>query len=97
MQTIEVYYDYDGVFGDTMTPAIQEMKQMGLYETEEGRTKYFKELDWTTFLVRAGFIKNSPETINRLKEEGYKVSFLTHINSMDEYIAKINFIKKLKN
>lgn len=91
-----VYFDYDGVFGDTMTPAIQEMKELGLYETEEGRTKYFKELDWGKFLIKAGFIKNAIETINILTEKGYKVAFLTHVNSFMEHIEKINFIKNIK-
>ncbi|MDD4547640.1 MAG: hypothetical protein PHI05_02735 [Bacilli bacterium] len=96
MRAREVYYDYDGVFGDTMTPAVKEMKANGMYETEEGRTKYFRELNWIEFLQRAGFIKNSPEAINALNKLGYGVSFLTHINSLDEYIAKINFIKNIE-
>ncbi|MFA5603286.1 MAG: hypothetical protein WDA12_00310 [Bacilli bacterium] len=95
MRKRKVYYDYDGVFGDTMTPAVKEMKEKGLYETEEGRTKYFRELNWVEFLKRAGFIKNSPEAINALNKKGYGVSFLTHVNSLDEYVAKINFIKNI--
>lgn len=96
MRTRKVYYDYDGVFGDTMTPAIKEMKEKGMYDTEEGRTKYFKELNWVEFLKRAGFIKNSPEAINALNKKGFGVSFLTHVNSLEEYVAKINFIKNIE-
>jgi hypothetical protein len=91
-----VYLDYDGVFGDTMTPAIIEMKEKGLYDTEEGRTKYFKELDWGVFLKKAGFMKNAIEAINTLMDMGYKVAFLTHVNSLAEHIEKINFIKNIK-
>ena len=93
---ILVYYDYDGVFGDTMNPAKKEMKELGLYETEEGRTKYFQELNWSEFLIKTPFIKNSPETVNTLIEKGYKTAFLTHVNSLNEYIAKIDFIKNIK-
>ncbi len=96
MRTMQVYYDYDGVFGDTMNPAIKEMKEKGLYETEEGRTKYFRELNWAYFLKKTPFITNSPETIKTLMDNGYKVSFLTHVNSLDEYIDKIRFIKNIK-
>ena len=96
MRTMQVYYDYDGVFGDTMNPAIKEMKEKGLYETEEGRTKYFRELNWAYFLKKTPFITNSPETIKTLMDNGYKVSFLTHVNSLNEYIDKIRFIKGIK-
>ncbi|MDD2434800.1 MAG: hypothetical protein PHO63_00935 [Bacilli bacterium] len=92
---MDIYWDYDGVFGDTMTPAIIEMKSLGLFETEEGRTKYFKELDWEKFLVKAGFMENAPEAINLLAKKGYKQSFLTHVNSLAEAEAKIKFIKSI--
>ena len=93
MRTMQVYYDYDGVFGDTMNPAIKEMKELGLYDTEEGRTKYFRELKWREFLKKTPFIKNSPETVNALMKLNYKVSFLTHVNSLDEHVDKIIHVK----
>lgn len=91
-----VYWDYDGVFGDTMTPAIAEMKELGLYDTEEGRTKYFRELDWSKFLVKAGFMENAIEAINMLTDKGYKQAFLTHVNSFPEHIDKIYHIKNTR-
>ena len=29
----EIYWDYDGFFGDTMTPSIEEMKELGFNGT----------------------------------------------------------------
>lgn len=92
---MDVYWDYDGVFGDTMTPATLEMTELGLISTEEGRTKYFRELNWESFLVKAGFMKNAPEAINLLSKKGYRQSFLTHVNSLAEAEAKIKFIKSI--
>lgn len=93
MSEIKVYFDFDGVMGDTMAPAIKEMKELNLYDTEEGRTKYFKELNWSNILAKTPYIKNSILTINTLFEMGYETPVLTHVNSFNEHIDKINHIK----
>lgn len=66
-----VYFDYDGVCADTMTPSIKEMKELDLYDTEEGRTKYYRELQWGPFLERTGLIKYVAWAINRFMELNY--------------------------
>jgi phosphomevalonate kinase len=56
---------------------------------------YYKNLDWKELLRNSKVINDSINCMNKIIEsERFEVSILTHINSLDEAVEKIKFIRK---
>ena len=78
-----LYIDFDGVILDVKT----QTKEVGLL---------FSKLDWETLIEESEELSNSINSIKDLKEsKKFNISILTHINSLKEAKAKIEFINNL--
>lgn|SRR5574344_734076 len=94
-----LYIDFDGVILDTIeeTRIMMENSGVDLNNEEEVRV-FYKELDWNYLLENTKEINNSLECINKIIDTNlFDVSILTHVNSINEIIEKIKYIRKYFN
>lgn len=93
-----LYIDFDGVILDTITPVYKLAKKLNLdvkTQTKEVGLLYSK-IDWETLIEESDELSDSINSIKKLKESGkFNISILTHINSLKEAKAKIEFINNL--
>jgi hypothetical protein len=93
-----LYIDFDGVILDTITPVYNLAKKLNLdvkTQTKEVGL-LFSKIDWETLIDESEELSNSINSIKKLKEsKKFNISILTHINSLKEAKAKIEFINNL--
>ena len=93
-----LYIDFDGVILDTITPVYNLAKKLKLdvkTQTKEVGLLYSK-IDWETLIEESEELSDSINSIRKLKEsKKFNISILTHINSLKEAKAKIEFINNL--
>lgn len=92
----ELYIDFDGVILDTITEGYSRMEKLGLdCKNSDDCISFFGSLDWKEFIKNTPEINNSIDCIKKIIDSNrFRVSILTHINSLDEAIAKVNYIRK---
>ncbi|MEG2600632.1 MAG: hypothetical protein RSA15_02850, partial [Bacilli bacterium] len=57
--------------------------------------KFYSNLDWDNLLKRSSIINDGINSIKRILEsELFEVTILTHVNSLNEAIHKIKYIRK---
>jgi hypothetical protein len=91
-----LYIDFDGVIMNTIEIAYQDMIDKNINQDNQKEVRdYYKNLDWKELLRNSKVINDSINCINKIIEsERFEVSILTHINSLDEAVEKIKFIRK---
>ena len=93
-----LYIDFDGVILDTITPVYNLAKKLNLdvkTQTKEIGLLYSK-IDWETLIEESEELSDSIKSIKELHEsKKFNISILTHINSLKEAKAKIEFINNL--
>ena len=93
-----LYIDFDGVILDTITPVYNLARKLNIdvkTQTKEVGL-LFSKIDWETLIDESEELSNSINSIKLLKESGkFNISILTHINSLKEAKAKIEFINNL--
>ena len=93
-----LYIDFDGVILDTITPVYNLAKKLNLdvkTQTKEVGL-LFSKIDWETLIEESEELSNSINAIKKLKtSKKFNISILTHINSLKEAKAKIEFINNL--
>lgn len=93
-----LYIDFDGVILDTITPVYNLAKKLNIdvkTQTKEIGLLYSK-IDWETLIEESEELSNSINSIKKLKDsKKFNISILTHINSLKEAKAKIEFINTL--
>lgn len=92
----ELYIDFDGVILDTITPLYAGFKAAGISMDDlPARREYVTNLDFRTLVKDENILNDSINCINKLKESGlFQISILTHINSIDEGVVKVNYIRR---
>lgn len=92
----ELYIDFDGVILDTTKEGYSQMEKLGLNpKSEQDCLSFFSTLDWKEFIKNTEQINNSIECIKKIIDSNrFRVSILTHINSLNEAIEKVNYIRK---
>ena len=85
----KLYLDCDGVILDTINMSYKMIKNKGLTDKEEIE-HFYKNLSWEELIIEAGEIDNSIEKIKELTKK-YNVEILTHVNSDEEVLAKLNY------
>lgn len=95
----ELYIDFDGVILDTITTSYNMMDELGIDKTDAIKTmEFYKNLDWKEFIKNTPVINDGINCIQKIiNSNKYRVSILTHVNSLDEAINKINYIRKYFN
>lgn len=95
-----LYIDFDGVILDTITPVYNLAKKLNLdvkTQTKEVGLLYSK-IDWETLIDESPALSDSIDNIKKLKDsKKFNISILTHVNSLKEAKAKIEFINSLFN
>lgn len=96
----ELYIDFDGVILDTMTVLYEYLDKENIdpkstNETEEKRRRTFIEnLNWDNLVNTTPQINDSIKCIEKIVSSNkFVVSILTHVNSLNEAIAKVNYIR----
>ena len=93
---IDLYLDFDGVLVDTITVTYEMMKELGIEISNTNLVcNFYKNLDWNNLLNNINEIDKAFYYIQILKETKiYNISILTTVNSLQEMIAKIVYIRK---
>lgn len=96
----KLYIDFDGVIMNTIEITYNEMVKLNIDLTDqESIRNYYKNLDWFVLINKSKIINDGIECIKKIIETNeYEVSILSHVTSLEEAEAKINFIRKnIKN
>lgn len=96
-----LYVDFDGVILDTVNLLYKMYDDVGMNPKDKNPEKinerqiFTSKIDWNKLIKSAPQINDSIDCIQKIIDsEKYLVSILTHVNSLDEAIAKVNFIRK---
>lgn len=93
---MNLYIDFDGVVLDTITVTYRMLEEQSIDRTDfERANKFYKELDWNKVVRETPQINDSINCIKKLMDNGYCVFILTHVSSLDEAVAKINYLVEL--
>lgn len=91
-----LYIDFDGVIVDTIRVTYDMIDRLEIdIEDSEKMREFYANLNWKQILSLTPIINNGFKHIKKIYETGnYNITILTHVNSLDEAIAKINYIRK---
>lgn len=89
-----LYVDFDGVILDTIEVTYRMIEERGLKNRDE-ITDFFSKLDWASLLETTDQINDSINCLQKIIDsKKFEVSILTHVNSLQEIIAKVNYIRR---
>lgn len=91
-----LYIDFDGVIVDTIRVTYDMLDRLGVDRHDfEKMSEFYYNLNWKQLLSLTPIINDGFNAIKRVEATNkYNISILTHVNSLDEAVAKINFIRK---
>ena len=91
-----LYVDFDGVIVDTIRVTYDMLDRLGVDRSNfEKMSEFYYNLNWKQLLSLTPIINDSFKCLNKIVETNrFNVAILTHVNSLDEAIAKINYIRK---
>ncbi len=91
-----LYIDFDGVILDTISNSYEllEKANIPIVDSEEVRS-FYANMDWRVLLEKSLPINDSLECIQKIIDsKRFDVSILTHVNSLQEVIEKVTYIRK---
>ena len=93
---INLYIDFDGVILDTINVTMELMNQQNIDIKDVGKVrKFYTTLDWQHVLSITPEINDSLSSIQKLLDTKlFNISILTHVNSLNEAIQKVHYIRK---
>lgn len=90
-----LYIDFDGVILDTITYLYRDFKETCKNYTEEEIKNFYVNYHWEN-IIKDDFIIN--DSINCIKKiiasNKFNLAILTHVNSINEAVLKINYLRK---
>lgn len=91
-----LYIDFDGVIMDTIDIMYRMMDEQEIDKKNNDEVrKFYENIDWKKLLKEADEINGSFEKVKKLNDSpNFNVSILTHVNSLNEAIEKVKFIRK---
>lgn len=91
-----LYIDFDGVIVDTIRVTYDMLDRLEVDKKNfEKMSEFYYNLNWKQLLKMTPVINDSFDCIKKLYASGkFNIAILTHVNSLDEAVAKINFIRK---
>lgn len=91
-----LYIDFDGVICNTIEITYKMLDEAKIDKSNrEEVMSFYENLDWENVLENCGIINNAMENIKKIMSSGkFNVAILTHVNSMNEVIQKVKFIRK---
>ena len=93
----QLYIDFDGVILDTMTKSYEELKKENIDRNDEEKVReFFKNADWKKLIEETEEINDSINEIKKICDsKKFNVYILTHVNSKEEGIEKINYLSNI--
>lgn len=93
---INLYVDFDGVILDTIEMSSRMMEEEKIDSKDiEKVINFYKHLDWEYLLKITPEINNSLSCLQRVIDTNlFYVSILTHVNSLDEVVHKLTYIRR---
>lgn len=91
-----LYIDFDGVIMDTIRVTYDMIDRLEINREDfEKMNEFYENLNWKKVLSLTPIINDSFTCINKLLDSNkFNIAVLTHVNSIDEAVAKINYIRK---
>lgn len=91
-----LYIDFDGVVMDTIPHLYAALEASGVdMKNEDEVRRFFATYDFDMIINDDNVLNDSIKCIRRiLDSKKFEVSLLSHINSLDEGVSKVNYIKK---
>lgn len=91
-----LYIDFDGVICNTIEITYKMLDEANINKSDGQKvTNFYENLDWEHVLEKCEIINDAMENIKKIMSSGkFNVAILTHVNSMNEIIQKVKFIRK---
>ena len=91
-----LYIDFDGVVMDTIPLLYDELKKQNVkMGDEENIHKVFASFDYGTIIKDKNILNDSINCIHKLLDsKRFEISFLSHINSLEEGIVKVKYLRR---
>lgn len=91
-----LYIDFDGVIVDSIRVTYDMLDRLGVDRSNfEKMSEFYYNLNWKQLLSLTPIINDSFTCIDKIIDSNkFNISILTHVNSLDEAIAKVNYIRK---
>ena len=91
-----LYIDFDGVIVDTIRVTYDMLDRLGIDRSDfEKMSEFYYNLNWKQLLSLTPIINDSFNCIQKISNSNkFNIAVLTHVNSLDEAIAKVNYIRK---
>ena len=91
-----LYIDFDGVVLDTISVTYKILNEMGVSTKEHDKVSHFyQNLNWKHILKISPELNESIDCIKKIMDSNkFNVYVLTHVNSLDEAIEKVVYIRK---
>lgn len=90
-----LYIDFDGVILDTISITYKMLEENNIERSTKEAEEFYAKLDWKKLLRETPIINDAFNCIERLIESGlFDISILTHVNSLNEAVEKVNYIRK---
>lgn len=92
----ELYIDFDGVIMDTIPFLYEGLEKSKIdLKDEMAKRNFFAKFDYSKIINDTNILNDSINSIKKLKKSNlFQISILTHINSLEEGIVKINYLRK---
>lgn len=94
-----LYIDFDGVIMDTITKTYEMMEKEQIDKTDDVKVRnFYQNINWEKLLRETNEINNALSKVKKLNDsEEFNVAILTHVNSLNEAVQKVKFIRKFYN
>lgn len=91
-----LYIDFDGVIMDTIRVTYDMLDRLEVdRKNNEKMSEFYANLNWKKLLASTPIINDGFNCLKKIFNCGkFNVAILTHVNSLDEAVAKINYIRK---
>lgn len=91
-----LYIDFDGVVMDTIPLLYNELEKNGVsLDNEEKIALVFSHFDFTEIIKDKNILNDSIDCINKLLDsKRFEISFLSHVNSLEEGVVKIKYLRR---
>ena len=91
-----LYIDFDGVIMDTIRVTYDILDRLEIDKKDSSKmTEFYSNLNWNRLLQLTPIINDGFNCLKTLFNcNKFNIAILTHVNSLDEAVAKINYIRK---
>lgn len=94
MDKKNLYIDFDGVILDTMTPINKDLEKENIKDEEEQKL-FFINYPFHKIINDQYIINDAINNIYEIiKSDKFNLAILTHVNSLNEAVLKINYLRK---